>query len=37
MFEHIDTLEDLNKHIPLKEKLVSAHKAVKKSLPLLLV
>lgn len=33
MFEHIDTLEDLNKHLPLKEKLVSAHKAVKKSLP----
>ena len=33
MFEHIDTLEDLNKHIPLKDKLISAHNAVKKSLP----
>lgn len=30
---HVDTLDDLNKHISLKEKLISAHKAVKKSLP----
>jgi len=33
MSTHIDTLEDLNKHIPLKQKLVSAHQVIKKSLP----
>lgn len=33
MSEHIDTLDDLNKHIPLKEKLVSIHQVVKQSLP----
>ena len=33
MSDHIDTLEDLNKHIPLKQKLVSAHQVIKKSLP----
>ena len=33
MFDHIDSLEDLNKHIPLKDKLVSAHQAIQKSLP----
>ncbi|MDH5358132.1 MAG: HD domain-containing protein [Gammaproteobacteria bacterium] len=33
MFDHKDTLADLNKHIPLKEKLISVHQVVKKSLP----
>ena len=33
MSTHIDTLEDLNKHIPLKQKLVSAHQVIKNSLP----
>ncbi len=33
MFDHIDSLEDLNKHLPLKAKLFSAHQAIKKSLP----
>jgi len=33
MFNHIDTLNDLNKHIPLKEKIVRAHEEIKKSLP----
>ncbi len=33
MIEHIDSLEDLNKHIPLKEKLVSVHQEIKKNLP----
>ncbi len=33
MSDHIDSLDDLNRHIPLKEKLISAHKAIKKSLP----
>ncbi len=28
MPDHIDTLDDLNKHIPLKEKLVSAHQVI---------
>ena len=31
--DHIDTLDDLNRHIPLKEKLISAHRALKKTLP----
>jgi HD-GYP domain-containing protein (c-di-GMP phosphodiesterase class II) len=33
MPDHIDTLDALNKHIPLKDKLVSAHKVVQKNLP----
>ena len=33
MSYHIDTLDDLNKHIPLKQKLTSAHQVIKKSLP----
>ncbi|MCK4842941.1 MAG: HD domain-containing protein [Methylococcales bacterium] len=33
MFNHIDTLEDLNKSIPLKEKLLTAHQVIKKNLP----
>ena len=33
MPDHIDTLDDLNKHIPLKEKLVRAHREIKKNLP----
>jgi HD-GYP domain-containing protein (c-di-GMP phosphodiesterase class II) len=33
MPDHIDTLDDLNKHIPLKEKLVSAHHVIQKNLP----
>lgn len=33
MSDHIDTLDDLNKHIPLKQKLTSAHQVIKKSLP----
>ncbi|HEB82853.1 MAG TPA: HD domain-containing protein [Gammaproteobacteria bacterium] len=33
MSEHIDTLDDLNKHIPLKEKLVRIHQVIKQSLP----
>ncbi|MGB5676690.1 MAG: HD domain-containing phosphohydrolase, partial [Gammaproteobacteria bacterium] len=33
MSDHIDTLDDLNKHIPLKQKLVSAHQVIKKNLP----
>ena len=33
MIEHIDTLDSLNKHAPIKDKLVSAHMTIKKSLP----
>ena len=33
MTHHIDTLENLNKHIPLREKLVSAHEVIKNNLP----
>jgi HD-GYP domain-containing protein (c-di-GMP phosphodiesterase class II) len=33
MPDHIDSLDDLNRHIPLKEKLISAHKGIKKTLP----
>lgn len=33
MFDHQDTLSDLNKSIPLKEKLISVHKVVKNNLP----
>lgn len=28
MFEHQDSLDDLNKHMPLKDKLVSAHRVI---------
>jgi len=28
MFDHRDLLEDLNKHLPLKDKLISAHHAI---------
>lgn len=30
MFKHRDLLEDLNKHLPLKDKLISAHRAIEK-------
>ncbi len=33
MSDHVDTLADLNRHIPLKEKLVSAHQVIKNNLP----
>lgn len=33
MSDHIDTLDDLNKHIPLKQKLISAHRVIKTNLP----
>ena len=33
MSNHIDTLNDLNKHIPLKEKLVSAHRVIRDNMP----
>lgn len=33
MSDHVDTLEALNKHMPLKEKLIRAHQVIKKSLP----
>ena len=33
MPNHIDTLESLNKHISLKEKLVSTHQVIKKNMP----
>lgn len=33
MSDHVDTLESLNKHMPLKEKLIRAHQVIKKSLP----
>jgi len=33
MPNHIDALHNLNKHISLKEKLISAHQTIKKSLP----
>lgn len=33
MSNHIDTLESLNKHISLKEKLVSTHQVIKKNMP----
>ncbi len=28
MFDHHDLLEDLNKHLPLKDKVISAHRAI---------
>ncbi|MBE9568389.1 MAG: HD-GYP domain-containing protein [Proteobacteria bacterium] len=33
MVDHIDTLADLNKHISLKQKIVSIHQVIKKNLP----
>ncbi len=33
MPNHIDNLDDLNRHIPLKQKLVSAHQVIKNSMP----
>ncbi|MDP1559659.1 MAG: HD domain-containing protein [Nitrosomonas sp.] len=30
MFDHHDSLEDLNKHLPLKDKIVSAHRVITK-------
>ena len=30
MFDHHDLLEDLNKHLPLKDKVISAHRAISK-------
>ncbi len=33
MFDHIDILDELNKHLPLKEKLRSAHQVIKKTMP----
>lgn len=33
MSDHIDTLDDLNNHLPLKEKLASIHQVVRKKLP----
>lgn len=33
MPDHVDTLDNLNRHVPLKEKLVSAHETIRKSLP----
>jgi hypothetical protein len=30
MFDHRDLLEDLNKHLPLKEKIISAHRVIAK-------
>lgn len=33
MADHVDSLDILNKHIPLNEKLASAHNAIKKNLP----
>ena len=32
MSGHVDTLDDLNKHIPLKQKLISAHRVIKNNL-----
>lgn len=33
MSDHIDTLDDLNRHIPLKQKLTSAHRAIREKMP----
>lgn len=33
MADHTDNLNDLNKHIPLKEKLISTHMSIKKTMP----
>jgi hypothetical protein len=32
MFDHRDALEDLNSHLPLKDKLVSAHRVIQQNL-----
>ena len=32
MFNHRDALEDLNSHLPLKDKLVSAHRVIQQNL-----
>jgi len=32
MFDHKDTLEDLNGHLPLKDRLVSAHQVIRQNL-----
>ena len=29
MFDRRDTLEDLNAHVPLKDKIISAHRVIK--------
>lgn len=31
MFDHRDTLEELNKHLPLKDKIIGAHRVIKES------
>ncbi|MCB1937033.1 MAG: HD domain-containing protein [Nitrosomonas sp.] len=31
MFDHRDTLEDLNSHLPLKDKIISAHQVIKQN------
>ncbi len=28
MFDHCDSLEDLNKHLPLKDKLICTHRSI---------
>ena len=33
MSDHIDTLDDLNRHVPLKQKLISAHRVINRSMP----
>ena len=33
MSDHIDSLGDLNKHLPLKQKLVSAHRVIRERMP----
>jgi HD-GYP domain-containing protein (c-di-GMP phosphodiesterase class II) len=33
MFDHVDTLGELNKQLSLREKLITTHKAIKQSLP----
>ena len=33
MSDHIDSLEDLNRHVPLKQKLISAHEVIRNSMP----
>ena len=33
MSDHIDSLDDLNRHIPLKQKLISAHEVIRGNMP----
>ncbi len=33
MSDHIDSLDDLNRHVPLKQKLISAHEVIRSSMP----